>query len=171
MRSTELHGERRSRNHLLVQRVVRFRRIFLEVWIFRDMRDNFQDLVTHSLATAAAIRKDGVAHQDHAGARLVLVADFVYPGLLHQLSRSQYAVGLVKDCSVSWCHASLVMFLPGPRQVRAMLESNSAPADEMRSEQPQVGGLTRSAAAIAFLFSGNPRAGFAGVTSSSCAIP
>ena len=118
MRSTELHGERRSWNHHLVRRVVRSRQIFLEVWIFRDMRDEFQDLVTHSLAAAAAIRKNGVAHQDHVGARLVLVADFIYPGLLHQLSRSQKAVGLVKGCSVSRFHASLVVFLPGP-QLRA----------------------------------------------------
>src|SRR6476646_10401497 len=133
MRSTELHGERRSWNHHLVRRVVRFRRIFLEVWIFRDVRDEFQDFVTHILPTAAAIRKNGVAHQDHAGARLVLVADFIYPGLLHQLSRSQYAVGLVKDRSISWCHASLVVFLPGLRRRAPCLRATQLPANVMRS--------------------------------------
>lgn len=129
------------------------------------MGDELQDFVTHSLATAAAIRKDGVAHQDHAGARLVLVADFVYPGLLHQLSRSQYAVGLVKDCSVSWFHASLVVFLPGPRQVRAMLESNSAPADVMRSEWPQVGGCTPRPLRLHFYFQATPEHDLAGAFS------
>jgi hypothetical protein len=133
MRSTELQGERRSWNHHLVRRVVRFRRIFLEVWIFRNVRDQFQNFVTHHVSTAAAKRKNGVAHQDHAGARLILMADFVDTRLLDQLSRNQRAIGLVKGCSVSWYHASLVVFLPGQQQ-RAMLESNSAPADVMRSE-------------------------------------
>ena len=95
MRSTELHGERRSWNHHLVRRVVRFRRNFLEVWIFRDVWDDFQDLVTHSLAAAPAVRKNGVAHQDHAGTWLVLMAYFVYSGLLNQLSRSQSAIALI----------------------------------------------------------------------------
>src|ERR1051326_13775 len=134
MRSTELHGERRSWNHHLVRRVVRSRQIFLEVWILRDVGDDFQDFVTHSLAASAAIRKNAVTHQDHAGARLVLVADFIYPGLLHQLSRSQYTVGLVKSCSVSWCHASLCWVPSWAAAARAMLESKSALADVMHSE-------------------------------------
>ena len=134
MRSTELHGERRGWNLHLVRRVVRFRRIFLEVWILRDMRDEFQDLVAHFLAAAAAIRENAMTHQDHAGARLVLVADFVYPGLFYQLSWSQQAVGLVKGCSVSRFHASLLLCSFLCRRGRAMLESNSAPADVMRSE-------------------------------------
>src|SRR5215831_3602891 len=120
MRSTKLHGERKSWNHHLVRWVVRFRWIFLEVWIFRDVGDEFQDFVTHSLAAAAAIRENGVAHQDHGGARLILVADFVYPGLLHQLSRSQCAVGLVKSCSASRIHLLLLCsFLGlGPARVQ-----------------------------------------------------
>jgi hypothetical protein len=156
MRSTELHGERRSWNHHLVRRVVRSGRIFLEVWIFRNVRDRFQNFVTDHFTAAAAKRKDGVAHQDHAGARLILMADFVDTRLLDQLPRSQSAIGLVKSCSVSWYHVSLVVFLPGQQQ-RAMLESNSAPADVMRSEYPQVGAPAPWIAAIAFLFLGNPQ--------------
>ena len=155
MRSTELHGERRGWNLHLVDGVVRFRRIFLEVWIFRNMRDQFQNFVTHHVSATAAKGKNAVAHQNHAGARLILMADFVDTRLLNQLSRSQRAIGLVKGCSVSWYHASLVVFLPGQQQ-RAMLESNSAPADVMRSEYPQVGAPTTWTAAIAVLFLGNP---------------
>jgi hypothetical protein len=107
MRSTELHGERRSWNHHLVRWVVRFRRIFLEVRVFRDVRDEFHDLVAHHLATAAAVRENGITHQDHAGAWLVLVANLVDSRMLHQLSRSQKTIGLVKGCSVSRFHASL----------------------------------------------------------------
>src|SRR5215467_8685030 len=137
MRSTKLHGERKSWNHHLVRWVVRFRWIFLEVWIFRDVGDEFQDFVTHSLAAAAAIRKNGVTHQDHGGARLVLVADFVYPGMLHQLSRSQYAVGLVKLCSVSRIHLLLLCsFLDLGR--RGCLRGSRPFRSGMRSEWAQV---------------------------------
>ena len=111
MRSTELHGERRGWNLHLVDRVVRFRRIFLEVWIFRNVRDQFQNFVTHHFSAAAAKRKNGVAHQDHAGARLVLMADFVDPRLLDQLSRSQRAIGLVKGFDVVSFSAMIVLFL------------------------------------------------------------
>src|SRR5258708_38828224 len=114
MRSTELHGERRSWNHHLVRWVVRSGRIFLEVWIFRNVRDRFQNFVTDHFTAAAAKGKDGVAHQDHAGTWLVLMAYFVDTRLFHQLSGSQKAIGLVKGSTVSQFHASLVVILPGP---------------------------------------------------------
>jgi hypothetical protein len=82
MRSTELHGERRGWNLHLAGRVVCFRRIFLEVWIFRNVWDAFQNSVTNHFTAAAAKREDGVPHQDHAGARLVLVTYFVDARLL-----------------------------------------------------------------------------------------
>lgn len=100
MRSTELHGERRGWNLHLVGRVVYFWWIFLEVRIFRNVRDQFQNLVTHKISAAAAIREDGVLHQDHAGARLVLMAYFIDPRLLDQLSRSQSAIALIICCEV-----------------------------------------------------------------------
>lgn len=96
MCSTELHGERRSWNRHLVRWVVRFGWIFLEVWIFRDVWNQFQDFVADHFSAAAAKRKDAVAHQKYAGARLVLVTDFVDPRMLNQLSRSQSAIALIK---------------------------------------------------------------------------
>lgn len=116
MLSTELHGERRCLNLHLVGRVVRFRRIFLEVWIFRNVWHKFQNLVAHRFAAPAAIRKDGVAHQDHAGARLVPMAYFVDPRLINQLSRNQCAIGLVVYCDVSvlqFHNGACFSFLPG----------------------------------------------------------
>lgn len=95
MRSTELHGERRSLNLHLVGRVVRFGRIFLEVWIFRNMRDEFQNFVTDHFTAATAIRENGIAHQKHAGARLILMAYLIDARLLDQLSRSQRAIALI----------------------------------------------------------------------------
>ena len=95
MRSTELHGERRGWNLHLVRWVVRFRRIFLEVWIFRNVRDELQNFVADHFTAAAAIRKNSVAHQKHAGARLVLMAYLVNSRLLDQLSWSQRAIALI----------------------------------------------------------------------------
>ncbi len=109
MRSTELHGERRGWNLHLVGRVVCIGRIFLEVWIFRNVWNELQNFVTNHFAAATAKREDGVPHQDHAGARLVLVAYFVNPRLLDQFSGSQGAIGLVKYFDVCilqshiWC--------------------------------------------------------------------
>lgn len=95
MRSTELHGERRSWNHHLVRWVVRSGRIFLKVRIFRNVRDQFQNFVPDHFTAAAAIGKNGIAHQDHAGARLILMAYLVDPRLLDQLSWSQRAIALI----------------------------------------------------------------------------
>lgn len=95
MRSTELHGERRSWNLHLVGRVVRSRRIFLEVWIFRNVGNEFQNSVADHFSATPAKRKDRVAHQDHAGAWLVVMAYLVNPRLLDQLSRSQRAITLI----------------------------------------------------------------------------
>ncbi|HLK52707.1 MAG TPA: hypothetical protein VKU42_04580 [Candidatus Angelobacter sp.] len=114
MRSIELHGERRSWNPHLVGRVVRLFYVFyvfLEVWIFRDVRHQFQNFVAHLLTASAAIRKDSVAGEEHGGARLIVMADFVYPGVLDQLSWNQQAICLVKNCIVNilqfhasrWC--------------------------------------------------------------------
>jgi len=89
MRATQLHGERRGWNLHLAGRVVCLRQIFLEVWIFRNVWDEFQNSVTNHFTAATAKREDGVAHQDHAGTRLVLVAYFVDARLLDQFSRNQ----------------------------------------------------------------------------------
>jgi hypothetical protein len=130
MRSTELHGERRSWNHHLVRWVVRSRRIFLEVWIFRNVRDRFQDFVTDHFTAATAKGKDGVAHQDHAGTWLVLMAYLVNPRLLDQFSRSQRAIALIKCFDVGvlqfhivacFCFLSLSL-----RKARHAPGSNSA---------------------------------------------
>jgi hypothetical protein len=75
--------------------VVRTGHVFLEVWIFRDVWDGFQNFVAHHLAASTAIRKNGISHQDHAGARLVLMANLIDARLLDELSRSQSAIGLV----------------------------------------------------------------------------
>jgi len=114
MRSTELHGERRSWNHHLVRWVVRSGRIFLEVWILRNVRDGFQNSVTDHFTAAAAKGKDGVAHQDHAGAWLVLMAYFVNSRLLDQLSRSQRAIALIKcfDVGVLQFHIVVCFLFP-----------------------------------------------------------
>ena len=136
MRSTELHGERRGWNLHLVGRVVCIGRIFLEVWIFRNVWDELQNFVTNHFAAATAKREDGVPHQDHAGARLVLVAYFVNPRLLDQFSGSQGAIGLVKYFDVCilqshiWC---LFLFLSFSLRERAALESNSSIENGMRS--------------------------------------
>ena len=100
MRSTELHGERRGWNLHFKRRVVRCGLIFLEVWIFRNMRDQFQNFVADHFSAAPAKRKNGVAHQDHAGARLVMMANFVDSRLLDQLSGSQRAIALIKSFKV-----------------------------------------------------------------------
>jgi hypothetical protein len=117
MRSTELRGERGGWNLHLMSWVVYQRRFFLEVWIFRNVRHEFENFVAHHVSAAAAIRKNGVAHQDHAGARLVLVAYLIDSRLLNQFSRSQCAIGLVKGCDVSvvlFHGACLCSFLQPP---------------------------------------------------------
>ena len=100
MRSTELHGERRGWNLHFKRRVVRCGLIFLEVWIFRNVRDQFQNFVADHFSAAPAKRKNGVAHQDHAGARLVMMANFIDSRLLDQLSGSQRAIALIKSFKV-----------------------------------------------------------------------
>lgn len=128
MRSTELHGERRSWNHHLVRWVVRFRRIFLEVWIFRNVWDEFQNFVTDHFTAAPAKREDSVPHQKHAGARLILMAYLVNPRLLDQLSRSQRAIALVKcfDLGVLQFHScACICFLPSSSEARRAREQLS----------------------------------------------
>src|ERR1051325_2836486 len=95
MLSTELHGERRGWNLHLEGRVVRFGGFFLKVRIFRNVPDRFQNFIAHHVSTAAAKRKDGVAHQDHAGAWLILMAHLVDSRLLDQLSWLQRAIALI----------------------------------------------------------------------------
>ena len=157
MRSTELHGERRGWNLHFVRRVVRFRLIFLEVWIFRNMRDQFQNFVAHHFSAATAKRKNGVAHQDHAGARLVLMAYLVNTRLLDQLSRSQRAIALIKSFNVGIVqfHDGFIL-CPSFRPEGAAHGSNSAhPWDAFRvAVSWSVLVLTKS---FAILFSGNPK--------------
>jgi hypothetical protein len=100
MRPVELHGERTGRNPHRVRRVVRFVDLFLKVWILRDMRHQFQNFVAYLLAALPAIRKNSVARQDHGGARLVVMAYLINPGVLDQLTWRQQAIRLVKDCDV-----------------------------------------------------------------------
>jgi len=100
MRSTELHGERRGWNLNLEGRVVRFGWIFLEVWIFRNVRDEFQNFVTDHFSAAPAKREDGIPHQKHAGARFVLMAYLINSRVLNQLSRNQRAIALIICCDV-----------------------------------------------------------------------
>ena len=95
MRSTELHGERRSWNHHLVRWVVCSRRMFLEVRIFRDVRHKFQKSIAHHFTAAPAVGKNCVAHQKHVGARLIMMANLVDPRLTDQLSGSQGAIALL----------------------------------------------------------------------------
>lgn len=95
MRSTELHGERRGWNLHLVGRVVRFAWFFLKVRIFRNVRHGFQNFIAHHVSATAAKWKDGVAHQDDAGARLILMTYLVNPRLLDQVSRNQRAIALI----------------------------------------------------------------------------
>jgi len=97
MRSTELHGERRGWNLHFKRRVVRCGLIFLKVRIFRNVRNQFQNFVADHFSAAAAKRKNGVAHQDYAGARLVMMAYLVDSRLLDQLSGSQRAIALIKS--------------------------------------------------------------------------
>ena len=128
MRSTELHGERRSWNHHLVRWVVRWGRIFLKVWVFRNVGNQFQNFVTDHFSAAAAKRKDGVAHQKYAGARLIVMAYLVNSRLLNQLSRSQSAIALVKcfDVGVLQFHIVLLVSVPSFPPKRAAPGSNSA---------------------------------------------
>lgn len=128
MRSTELHGERRSLNRHLMRWVVRIGRIFLEVWIFRNVGNQLQNFVTDHFSAAAAKRKDGVAHQKHAGARLVLMAYLVDPRSLDEFSRSQSAIALVIcfDVGVLQFHIVLLVSVPSFPPKRAALGSNSA---------------------------------------------
>lgn len=127
MRSTELHGERRGWNLHLVGRVVRSTWIFLEVWIFRDVWDQFQNFVTDHVSAAPAIREDSIPHQDHAGARLVLMAYLIDSRLLDQFSRSQRAIALIKyfDVGVLQFHR-LFLFLPSAPTKPARAGSNSS---------------------------------------------
>jgi hypothetical protein len=153
MRSTELHGERRGWNLHLVGRVVCFGRIFLEVWIFRNVWDEFQNSVTNHFTAATAKREDGVTHQEHAGTRLVLVAYFVDPRFLDQFSRNQGAIGLVKCFDVCVLQSHIPVSVPSfsPRE-HAALESNSSIKNGMRSWQPQVGALLRRGRCLRFYF-------------------
>jgi hypothetical protein len=116
MRSTELHGERRGWNLHFKGRVVRLGLIFLEVWIFRNVRNRFQNFIAHHVTAAAAKREDGVAHKDNAGPRLVLMAYLVNSGLLDQLSWSQRAIALIKSFNVGVIqfHDGLFCVLPPP---------------------------------------------------------
>ena len=134
MRSTELHGERRGLNLHLEAWVVRFRRFFLEVWILRNVRDQFQNFVAHHFSAAAAKRENGVAHQDHAGARLVLMAYLVNPRLLDQLSGSQRAIALIKSFNVSLVQFHDAFFLcPSfPRGAMAHGSNSAHPWDALR---------------------------------------
>lgn len=127
MRSTELHGERRGLNLHLVGRVVRFRRIFLEVWIFRNVGNEFQNFVADHFSAAAAKREYVVPHQDHAGTRLVLMAYFIDPRMLNEFSRSQRAIALIKCFDVGvlqfhkWCLYLFLSFSPRERAAREQL--------------------------------------------------
>jgi hypothetical protein len=129
MRSTELHGERRGLNLHLVGRVVRFRRIFLEVWIFRNVGNEFQNFVADHFSATAAKGEDGVPHQDHTGAGLVVMAYLVNSRLLDQLSGNQRAITLIKCFNVGVIQfhdgSFSVSFLP-PQKARSRMGSNSA---------------------------------------------
>jgi len=135
MRSTELHGERRGWNHHLVRWVVRSARIFLEVWIFRNVGNEFQNFITDHFSAAPAKREDSVPHQDHAGARFVLMAYFIDSRLLDQFSRSQGAIALIKyfDVGVLQFHsvACFCSFLPSQAR-RAGSNSASRKWDAFR---------------------------------------
>lgn len=126
MRSTELHGERRGWNLHLVARVVRSGCIFLKVWIFRNVWDQFQNFVTDHFSAAAAIGKDGVAHQDHTGARLILMAYLVDPRLLDQISRSERAIALIIrfDVGVLQFHSVALFLFPSFSPGSALLPGN-----------------------------------------------
>jgi hypothetical protein len=159
MRSTELHGERRGWNLHFKRRVVRCGVIFLEVWIFRDVRDQFQNFVAHHFSAAAAKREDGVAHQDHAGARLVLMAYLVNPRLLDQLSGSQRAIALIKSFNVSLVQFHDAFFLcPSfPRGAMAHGSNSAHPWDALRPATSWC--VLVSQKSFADFISGNPSCG------------
>lgn len=76
-----------------------WRRIFAKILVFRDVRHNLHQLVTDASTALPAIRKHGIAHQDHRGAALVVVADFINSGMLDQLPWIDRTVRLVKGLS------------------------------------------------------------------------
>ena len=163
MRSTELHGERRGWNLHFKRRVVRCGLIFLEVWIFRNVRNKFQDFIAHHVSATPAKREDGIPHQDHAGARFILMAYLVNPGLLDQLSRSQRAIALIigfKSCfglSVLQFHSGVVSVpsIQPPRARRAGSNSAIRKWDAFRAAESWSAQDEREI--FADLFSGNPR--------------
>ena len=121
MRPVELHGERRSRNPHLVRWVVRFLNLFLEVWIFRDMRHQFQNFVAYLLTASAAVRKDSVTGEEHGGTRFVVMAYLINPRVLDQFTRRQQAVRLVKYCDVCFLKSHATLFVFPSRTPRALL--------------------------------------------------
>ena len=62
------------------------------------MRHQLQGLVAHQLTALPAKREDGIAHQDHAGALLVVMANLVNSGMPDRLSGNQQAISLFKKC-------------------------------------------------------------------------
>lgn len=96
MISAELRWDRRSRNLHYIAGVV-WSRIFAKILVFRNVRHHLHQFVTDTGAALPAIRKHGIAHQDHRGAALVFMADFVNSGMLDQLPRIDRTVRLVKD--------------------------------------------------------------------------
>src|SRR5260221_2378138 len=109
----ELQRERSGWNAHCIRRVVRWRRVFAEVVIFRDVGHGLHQLVTDAFTASAAVGKDGVAHQDDRGPGFVMVADFIDAGALDQLSGTQGTVRLVKDLRVFLGH-----FMPAPLRRR-----------------------------------------------------
>ena len=170
MRSTELHGERRGWNPHLVGRVVRFGGLFPEVWVLGNVRGQFENFVTDHFSAAAAKREDGVSHQDHAGARLVLMAYLVDPRLLDKFSRSQRAIALIEcfNICVLQFHsgACFCSFFP-PRRAGALRSYSANQWDAFRvGTSWSTQGEARS---FANFFSGNPQSNAANSSSASVA--
>jgi hypothetical protein len=72
------------------------------------VRRNLHQLVTHTVTALAAVRENGVAHQDYGGPGFVLMADFIDAGVLDELSGIEHTVSLVKYLSASF-HGSCTL--------------------------------------------------------------
>jgi len=128
MCSTQLSCDSIGRNLHLVSRVVRWWRAFLEVRVFGDVRRQLMDLVAHLVAASPAIREYGVASQDCAGTLFVMVTDLIDTGVLHHVSRSQEAIGLIKSrvVLVFWFHRIQIGFLScSPRAHKRSLKAET----------------------------------------------
>jgi hypothetical protein len=127
------------------------------------MRHQFQYFVAYQLSASPAKRKNGVAHQEHGSARLIVMANFINSRKFNHLSRFPRAIGLVKircSCDVIQFHVFLVTCLLvlscALRSSGAIAEEHSSVEIGMRAGLFQVGGKLHTALENRICCSGNP---------------